>query len=90
MDEYAAPAEFASGVVLTEDEKYVIENKGTEGKRRSGSNPGLLAAHLFKPRTHILLERSGRHGQVRQVLPDRGLFRVSQVRRTDLLVPGQV
>lgn len=30
MDEYAAPADFASGVVLTEDEKYVIENKGTE------------------------------------------------------------
>jgi len=32
MDEYAAPAEFASGAshTLTSDEKYVIEGKGTE------------------------------------------------------------
>jgi hypothetical protein len=35
MDEYSAPVGFA-GAELTEDEKYVIENKGTEAAVRDG------------------------------------------------------
>ena len=89
LDEYAAPADFAKAPdhALTEDEKYVIENKGTE-RAKTGKYD------KFYPKAgHFVCGGSQARAARRAVACERRLFTPrcrEQVRRAALLRCGKV
>ena len=97
-EDLAAPADFAAGAghALTEEEKEVIERKGTDAANPN-TNPDPNPNLNPNPNTNTNTNpnptpryRGGAHGQIRQVLPHDRVLRMPQVRRSHLLVPGQV